>query len=129
MRTVWARHARAGTLVRMSDSRDVVLGLALVVVDIGTVAGRAALAPARLAARAPRVALLGRRLAADLAHQGELARARLDVHGVSLTVAVSRIVAERVLPSPELDRIVDAAGQSSTRAPSPKKAAVASGFE
>jgi hypothetical protein len=101
----------------MSDSRDIALGLAVVGADIGMTAGRAALAPARLVARAPLVAGLLRRAAADLAHQGALARGRLDVRGDALTAAAARMLAERhvvervaaeVLAAADLDAVVTA---------------------
>ena len=70
-------------------------GLAVVGAELGMTAGRAVLAPTRLVARAPLVGELARRVAADLAHQGALARARLDVETDTLTDAVARALAER----------------------------------
>jgi hypothetical protein len=79
----------------MSDSRDVAFGLVVVGAEIGMTAGRVALAPARVLARAPVVSGLVRRAADDLAHQGRLARARLDAQTDSLTAAVAHVLAER----------------------------------
>jgi hypothetical protein len=79
----------------MSESRDVALGLAVVGAEVGMAAGRAVLSPMRLAARTPGVAGLARRMADDLAHQGALARARLDVESDALTDAVARLLAQR----------------------------------
>lgn len=99
----------------MIDSRDVALGLAVTSAEIGMTAGRAVLASARLAARVPLVGAVPRRVAADLAHQGRLARARLDVETDTLTVAVAHVLAERhvvervaaeVLATVDLDAVV-----------------------
>jgi hypothetical protein len=79
----------------MSDSRDVALGLAVVGAEIGIAAGRAVLTPARLVSRAPLVSGLVRRAADDLAHQGALARVRLDVRSDALTSAAARVLAKR----------------------------------
>ena len=79
----------------MNEPRDVALGVAVVGAEIGTTAGRAVVASARLASRAPVVGTLSRRVAADLAHQGRLARARLDKHADELTEMVARQLAER----------------------------------
>jgi hypothetical protein len=115
MRAGLARRHGAGTLVSMRAT--VALGFFFVGADIGMAAGRAALAPVRLAARAPFVAAATRRLSADLAHQGELARARLDARGEALTVAVAHMLAERhvvelvaaeVLAEADVDAIVTA---------------------
>jgi hypothetical protein len=101
----------------MTDSRDVALGLALVGAELGMAAGRVMLAPARLAARAPLVAGLVDRVGDDLAHQGRLARARLDVETDALTDAVARALAQRhivervaaeVLAATDLDAVVEA---------------------
>lgn len=80
----------------MSDSRDVVLGLAVLGADLGTHAGRAMAASVRLATRVPYAGGVARRLAVDLAHQGSLARARLDVRTEVVTVQAARVLAERV---------------------------------
>jgi hypothetical protein len=117
MRTLLAVRRRAGDASSMSDSRDVTLGLVIVGVDIGVTAGRVMLAPARLVARAPLVAGLVRRASADLAHEGELARARLHVRTDALTEAASRVLAERhvvervaaeVLATVDVDAVVTA---------------------
>jgi hypothetical protein len=79
----------------MDDRRDVMLGFAFVGAEVGMAAGRAALAPLRLAARGPLVAPVARRLAADFAHQGVLARARLDAESRALTDSLARALAER----------------------------------
>jgi hypothetical protein len=95
-----SRHA--ATLHSVSDSRDVVLGLALIGVDIGTSAGRAVAASVRLAGRVPYAGGVARRLAVDLAHQGSLARARLDARTEAVTAQAARVLAERVAESPRL---------------------------
>ena len=77
----------------MSEPRDVALGLAVVGAEVGMAAGRAVLAPMRLVARAPLVGGAAHRVAEDLAHQGALARARLDVETDALTDAVARLLA------------------------------------
>jgi hypothetical protein len=109
MRAVLARRRPAGTLVSMRT--NVVLGFAVVGADVGMAAGRAALAPVRLAARAPLVGALTARLAADLAHQGELVRARLDAQSDAVVVAVleherTQQTLERALLSPGLERLL-----------------------
>lgn len=60
------RHA--ARLHSVSDSRDVVLGLAVLGADLGTHAGRAMAASVRLATRVPYAGGVARRLAVDLAH-------------------------------------------------------------
>jgi hypothetical protein len=101
----------------MNDRGDVALGFAVVGAEIGMAAGRAALAPLRLAARGPLVGTVARRLTADLAHQGALARARLDTQSRTLTDSVARALAERhviervaaeVLAATDVDAIVTA---------------------
>ena len=101
----------------MNDPRDVALGVVVVGAEVGVTAGRAALASARLAARAPLVGRLSRRVAGDLAHQGRLARARLDAGTDELTGAVAHVLAERhvvelvateVLAATDLDAVVEA---------------------
>lgn len=100
-----------------SDSRDVTLGLAVVGVELGLSAGRTVAASARLAGRMPVVGAIGRRLASDLAHEGSLARARLDARTDIATVHVARLLAERhvierfaaeVLAAVDIDAIVAA---------------------
>ncbi len=101
----------------MSDSRDVALGLAVVGAEVGMAAGRAILAPMRLVARAPLVAGVAHRVADDLAHQGVLARARVDVEADALTDAVAHALAQRrvvervaaeVLAVVDVDAVVEA---------------------
>jgi hypothetical protein len=79
----------------MSDSRDVALGLALIGIDVGRSARRAMLASGRLTGRVPLVGDGARRIARDLAHQGKLARERLDARSHALTVQAARALAER----------------------------------
>jgi hypothetical protein len=101
----------------MSEPRDVALGLAVVGAEVGMAAGRAVLAPMRLVARAPLVSGVAHRVADDLAHQGALARARLDVETDALTDAVARALAQRrvvervaaeVLAVVDVDAVVEA---------------------
>ena len=101
----------------MSDSRDIALGLAVVGAEIGVSAGRAMVASARLAGRAPLVGGVARRVADDLAHQGRLARDRVDTRTDELTKAVAHLLAERhvvelvateVLAATDLDAVVEA---------------------
>ena len=79
----------------MSDSRDIALGLAVVGTEIG----------------------MARRVAADLAHHGRLARGRLDTRTDELTEAVAHVLAKRhvvelvateVLAVTDLDAVVEA---------------------
>jgi hypothetical protein len=95
MPALLARGLRAGTLAGMSDTRDVALGIVMVGAGVGVSAGRAMVASARLAGRVPVAGAVGRRVAEDLAHQGGLARARLDVHADALTVQAARLLAQR----------------------------------
>jgi hypothetical protein len=101
----------------MSDSRDIALGLAVAGAEIGVSAGRAMVASARLVGRAPLVGGVARRVAGDLAHQGRLARDRLDARTDELTEAVAHVLAERrvvelvateVLAATDLDAVVEA---------------------
>ena len=101
----------------MNEPRDVALGVAVVGAQVGMTAGRAMVASARLAARAPLVGSLSQRVADDFAHQGRLARARLDTRTDELTEAVARALAQRhvvelvateVLATTDLDAVVDA---------------------
>jgi hypothetical protein len=93
-------------------SRDVVLGLAAGAARAGLDAGHVALAPARAALRAPVLGDSLRRIAADLAHQGSLVRARGLAH---LELAANELLAapeleravDRALASPAVDRVVD----------------------
>ena len=102
----------------MNEPRDVALGVAVVGAQVGMTAGRAMVASARLAARAPLVGSLSQRVAADLAHQGA-ARPRPPRHAATdeLTEAVARALAQRhvvelvateVLAATDLDAVVDA---------------------
>ncbi|HWM08038.1 MAG TPA: hypothetical protein VNO82_01805 [Solirubrobacteraceae bacterium] len=79
----------------MTDPRDVALGLAVVGAEVGVSAGRAIVTSARLAGRLPLVGHVARRVAGDLAHEGSLARARLDTRTDVVTVQVARMLAER----------------------------------
>ena len=81
------------------DPRDVALGLAVGGARLGVAAGRAALAPAGLAVRAPLLGAPLRRVARDLAHQGALAREQARA-----TVASA---ADELLAAPELERAAD----------------------
>jgi hypothetical protein len=81
-----------------TDSRDVVLGLVAGGMRVGFAAGRTALVPARLASQAPLLGPPLQRVAADLAHEGALLRARARV-------AIEE-TAEEVLVSADLDRII-----------------------
>jgi hypothetical protein len=107
-----------------TDPRDVALGLAASGMRIGLTAGRAALIPTRLAARAPVVGPPLRRAARDLGHEGALLRARtraaLEQGAEDLIVGadLDRVIAavlehevteralERALASPGLERLV-----------------------
>jgi hypothetical protein len=82
-----------------AGDRDVVLGFAVRGAQVGINAGRVALLPVRLAARAPVLGAPLRRAASDLAHQGALARARARAAAESL--------AEEALKAPELERAAD----------------------
>jgi hypothetical protein len=96
-----------------AESRDVLLGAAVVGARSGLAAARLALLPARLALRAPLVGPPLRSSAADLAHEGQLARARarttLEAAAIEVLAApeVERVAA-RVLATMDLDRIVAA---------------------
>ena len=122
----------------MSESRDVALGLAVVGAEVGMSAGRVVLAPLRLAARAPVVAGVARRVAEDLAHQGALARTRLDVETEELTDAVARRLAERrvvervaaqVLAVTDIDAIVTAVLENERTQQALERALVSPGLE
>jgi hypothetical protein len=101
----------------MNDARDIALGCAVVGAEIGMTAGRAVLAPVMLAARAPLVGGVARRVAGDLAHSGRLARERLDKRADEYIKAVAHVLAERhvvelvageVLAATDLDAVVEA---------------------
>jgi hypothetical protein len=81
------------------DERDVALGLAVGGIRAGVAAGRIALLPVRLAAAAPVVGPALRRVGRDLAHEGELVRAR--VRG-QLEATVGEVLA-----APEVERAAD----------------------
>jgi hypothetical protein len=81
------------------DGRDVALGLAAGAARTGLGAGRVALLPARAAMRAPVLGAPLQRVAADLAHQGSLVRAR---GRMKLEMAAGELLA-----APELERAVD----------------------
>jgi hypothetical protein len=84
---------------RPPDPRDVVLGVALSGARAGLAAGRVALLPGRLAARAPLLGRSLRRMAGDFAHDGSLA---LERARVKLEEA-----ADELLAAPELERAAD----------------------
>jgi hypothetical protein len=91
--------------------RDVLLGLAVTSVRAGTAVGRVALAPVALAGRAPGLRGPVQRALRDLAAEGRLSRMRLegDLERAVAVVLESRLVddvTERLLQSPEMDRIV-----------------------
>jgi hypothetical protein len=88
----------AATSIR-PDPRDVALGLAVGGARAGVAAGRAALLPVRLAARAPLIGGPLRRAALDLAHDGSLARERARANIESVAV--------ELLSAPELEHAVD----------------------
>lgn len=83
----------------MGQQTDVALGLAVGGARAGITAGRLAFLPLRVAARAPVVGGPLRRVGNDLAHQGELARARVRVR-------VEAAILE-LLSAPELERTAD----------------------
>jgi hypothetical protein len=86
-------------MARVPDARDVALGLACSSVRLGLSAGRAALLPARVAARAPLIGTPLRRVATDMAHEGTLIRARAR--------AQLETAADELLASPELEQATD----------------------
>jgi hypothetical protein len=81
------------------DAGDVALGFAVGAARTGLGAGRVALRPASAAMRAPVIGAPLRRVATDLAHQGELVRARGRVR--------LELAAGELLAAPELERAVD----------------------
>jgi hypothetical protein len=81
------------------DERDVALGLAVGGVRAGVAAGKLALLPVRVAARAPVVGPPLRRMGDDFAHQGALTRARARAQ---LETLVSEVMA-----APEIERALD----------------------
>lgn len=83
----------------MGQQTDIALGLAVGGARAGVAAGRLAFLPFRVASRAPVVGGPLRRAGDDLAHQGELARARARVR-------VEAAVVE-LLSAPELGRTAD----------------------
>ena len=83
----------------MGQQRDVALGLAAGGAQAGLAAGRVAVLPLRVLARAPGVRAPLRRVGGDLAHQGRLARARAREQ-VEAAVA-------HVLSAPEIERTAD----------------------
>jgi hypothetical protein len=83
------------------DARDVALGLAAGGARAGMAVAHATLLPARLALRAPVLGDPLRRLAADLAHEGSLVRARGRVK--------IELAAGELLAAPELARVVERA--------------------
>jgi hypothetical protein len=85
----------------MGQDNDVALGLAVGGARAGIAAARLAALPLRLAARAPVVGGPLRRAGADLAHQGDLARARAR--------AQIEAIAIEVLSAPEMARTADRA--------------------
>jgi hypothetical protein len=122
----------------MSETRDIGLGLAVVGAEIGLSAGRAMVASARLAGRAPLVGGVARRVAGDLAHQGRLARDRLDTRTDELTEAVAHVLAERrvvevvateVLAATDLDAVVEAVLEHDRTQQALERALVSPGLE
>ena len=122
----------------MNDPRDVALGVAVAGAEVGMVAGRAVLASARLAARMPVVGSLSSRLAADLAHQGQLARARLDSRTDELTEAVAHALAQRrvvelvateVLAATDVDAVIEAVLEHERTQQALERALVSPGLE
>jgi hypothetical protein len=83
----------------MGQDTDAALGLAVGGARAGLAAARLAALPLRLAARAPVVGGPLRRAGADLAHQGDLARARVRVQ--------LEAIALEVLSAPEMERTLD----------------------
>jgi hypothetical protein len=110
-----ARDAGA-TLSAMSEPSlhgpDVVLGLAVASARMGATAGRIALSPAALIARAPGLRGPVQRVLRDLAAEGRRSRPRLeaDLERTIASIMESRLIDEltdRLLHSPEMDRIVE----------------------
>jgi hypothetical protein len=96
---------------RRPDPTDLAAGVAVAGVRTGLAVGRAALAPVRLATRAPLVGSVLQRRADDLAHDGRLARARALARAEDLVASVAAApeverVAARVLASADLDRVI-----------------------
>jgi hypothetical protein len=95
------------------DTRDLVVGVAVVGARTTVAMGRVALVPVRVATRAPFVGPILRRRAEDLAHDGRLARTRAVARAEDLAVTaaatpeVERAVA-RVLETTDFDRLVAA---------------------
>ncbi len=122
----------------MTDPRDVALGLAVVSAEIGASAARAMAASARLAARVPLVGDAARRVTGDLAHQGNLARARLDTRTDAVTAQVARVLAERhvieriaaeVLATADVDAVVTAVLENPRTQQALERALVSPGLE
>jgi hypothetical protein len=122
----------------MNDPRDVALGVAVFGAEVGVSAGRVMLASARLAGRAPLVGRLSDRVAGDLAHQGRLARARLDQRTDELAGAVAHMLAERrvvelvateVLAATDLDAVVVAVLEHERTQQALERALVSPGLE
>lgn len=93
------------------DTRDVAIGVAVAGVRTSMAVGRIALAPVRVASRAPLVGPVLRRGADDFAHEGRLARTRAAARAADLVAAVAAApeverVAARVLASADLDRVI-----------------------
>ena len=93
------------------DTRDVAVGVAVVGVRTGMAVGRVALAPVRVASRAPLVGPVLRRGADDLAHEGRLARTRALARAEDLVAAVAAApeverAAARALAGMDLDRVI-----------------------
>jgi hypothetical protein len=91
---------------------DFVLGMTVTGIRTGASVGRLALAPARLATRAP----VMRRMADDIAHEGALVRLRIEAATADLLAdrlvttvlehELTERAMERALASPGLDRLV-----------------------
>jgi hypothetical protein len=96
---------------RSPGTVDLAVGVAAAGVRTSLAVGRVALAPVRVATRAPLVGPVLRRRADDLAHDGRLARDRALARVEDLAAAAAASpeverVAARVLASADLDRVV-----------------------
>jgi len=96
---------------RLPGTADLAVGAAVAGVRTSLAVGRVALAPVRVASRAPLVGPVLRRRAGDLAYDGRLARARALARVEDLAAAAAASpeverVAARVLASADLDRVV-----------------------
>ena len=97
----------------LTDPRDLAIGMAVVGARAGVAAGRVALMPVRVAARAPFVGPILRRRADELAHDGRLARTRAVARAEDLAVTAAGApelerAVTRVLERADLDRLISA---------------------